>query len=286
MPRTAGLFLFGAMAICALPPLNGFVSEILIYYGLFAGMQAGSVFQAMSMLMSVMALALIGGLAIFGFTKAFGLTFLGSPRVEIHVEKNSVTAGMLFPKLVIAAIILLIGLQPMLILYPLLNMIGSQFHLGHETVIPPLMHALSKLSLIGVILILVVAGILIIRKIAMKPSGIAYGPTWGCGYTAGTARQQYTPASYASNFTELANPAFPGKFEYTAIHEEDIFPAKRTFSAAAMDVFRNVSGWITDYSMLALKKIARLQTGNIQHYILYAFIFMLIIFVLLYLNIL
>ena len=69
-------------------------------------------------------------------------------------------------------------------------------------------------------------------------------------------------------------------------NEEEIFPGKRSFSLRPEDAFRAVSGKITGYPMLALKKIARLQTGHIQHYILYAFIFMLIIFVLLYLKLL
>ncbi|MCX6304023.1 MAG: proton-conducting transporter membrane subunit [Bacteroidetes bacterium] len=286
MPRTAALFLFGSMAICAMPPLNGFISEILIYYGLFAGMQASTVFQTMSMMMSIIALALIGGLALFGFSKAFGLTFLGSSRSEIHVDVNAVSPAMLFPKLLIASVILLIGLAPVLFLLPLFGMIGAQFQLNPEPIVLPLVHTLSKMSLMGIIFILVVVAMMILRKAVMKPGKVVYGPTWGCGYTAGTSRQQYTATSYASNFAELANPVFAKKIEYRDIHEEDIFPAKRSFTLRPADVFRTVLTKITDYSMLALKKIARLQTGNIQHYILYAFVFMLIIFILLYLNIL
>ena len=286
MPRTAALFLFGSVAICALPPLNGFISEILIYYGLFAGLQASSVFQTMSMLMTILALAMIGGLALFGFSKAFGLTFLGTNRSGLHVEENAVTPEMLFPKLLIAAVILLIGLAPMLFLSPLMGMIGVQFHVNPEPVVGPLVFALSKISMMGIILILFVVGFLYLRMRVLKPAKVAYGPTWGCGYTAGTARQQYTATSYAANFAELANPALNERADYREIPEEEIFPQKRSFSLRPADLFRSVLNKFTDYSMLALKRIARLQTGNIQHYILYAFIFMLIIFILLYLNVL
>jgi hypothetical protein len=274
------------MAICALPPLNGFISEILIYYGLFTGMQGSSVFQTMSMMMSVIALALIGGLALFGFSRAFGLTFLGSPRSEIHVEENAVSPEMLFPQLFIAAVMLFIGLAPMYFLSPLMALIGAQFQLDPSPVVISLIHALSKMNLMGVILILVILGILTIRRWVMKQGKAAYGPTWGCGYTAGTSRQQYTATSYAANFSELAAPVFARKVEYREIHEEDIFPGRRSFALRPLDFFSSALKRITGFSMLALKKIARLQTGNIQHYILYAFIFMLIIFILLYLNIL
>ncbi|MEI7500112.1 MAG: proton-conducting transporter membrane subunit [Bacteroidota bacterium] len=286
MPRTAALFLFGSVAICALPPLNGFISEILIYYGLFAGLQASSVFQSMSMLMTILALALIGGLAIFGFSRAFGMTFLGTSRSDIHVEEDAVTPEMLFPKLLIASVILLVGLAPMLFLSPLMEMIGTQFHLNPEPVVAPLANAFSNISLIGIILILIISAFLIIRKKVLKPEKVKYGPVWGCGYTAATARQQYTATSYAANFAELADPVLHEKVEYREIHEEDIFPARRSFILRPADFFMSALNKITDYSMLALKKIARLQTGNIQHYILYAFIFMLIIFVLMYLNVL
>jgi formate hydrogenlyase subunit 3/multisubunit Na+/H+ antiporter MnhD subunit len=284
MPRTAALFLFGSVAICALPPLNGFISEILIYYGLFAGLQASSVFQTMSMLMTILALALIGGLALFGFSKAFGLTFLGSTRSDIHIEEKAVTPEMLFPKLLIAGVILVIGLAPMIFLSPLMAMIGEQFHVNSLPLVAPLVYALSRISLMGLILILITVVFLLIRKRVLRPGKVTCGPTWGCGYTAGTARQQYTATSYAANFAELADPVLHEKLEYREIHEEDIFPVKRSFELRPVDVFRSVLGKITDYSMLALKKIARLQTGNIQHYILYAFIFMLVLFALLYLN--
>jgi hypothetical protein len=231
-----------------------------------------------------MALAFIGGLALFGFSKAFGLTFLGSTRSDIHVEEKAVTPEILFPKLLIAGIILIIGLAPMIFLSPLMAMIGEQFHVNSLPMVAPLVHTLSKISLMGLILILVTVVFLLIRKRVLKPGKVTYGPTWGCGYTAGTSRQQYTATSYAANFAELADPVLHEKLEYREIHEEDIFPAKRSFELRPVDVFRSVLGKITDYSMLALKKIARLQTGNIQHYILYAFIFMLVLFVLLYLN--
>jgi hypothetical protein len=174
----------------------------------------------------------------------------------------------------------------MLFLSPLMGMIGAQFHVDPGPVVVPLIHALSKVSIIGIILLLVIVGLMIVRKMVLKPGRVEYGPTWGCGYTAGTSRQQYTATSFAANFAELANPVFAKKVEYREIHEEDVFPGRRSFSLHPVDLFRAVIGRITDFSMLALKKIARLQTGNIQHYILYAFVFMLIIFVLLYLNLL
>jgi formate hydrogenlyase subunit 3/multisubunit Na+/H+ antiporter MnhD subunit len=286
MPRTAGLFLFGSMAISALPPLNGFISELLIYYGLFEGLDAGSVFQSISMLLVILSMALIGGLSLFGFSKAFGITFLGVSRASIHFDETGITPGMLFPKLLIAAVILAAGLAPMLFLSPVLGMIASLFKIAIPgSMVMMLIPALSKVSLIGMILIMMVILIMALRRIMLKPRKVSTGPTWGCGYTAGTARQQYTATSWSGSFAELANPILRGSGDLQMIHPEDLFPAKRSFNWRPRDIFGSAISWLTGMSMLGLKKIARLQTGNIQHYILYAFVFILIIFILLYLNI-
>ena len=111
------------------------------------------------------------------------------------------------------------------------------------------------------------------------------GPTWGCGYTAGTSRQQYTATSYASSFGDLAQPLLQQKEDFTPLTEDELFPRQRNYAIHPSDSFRSAILWLTGFTMTALKKIARLQTGNIQHYILYAFIYILIIFILLYLKI-
>jgi hypothetical protein len=136
------------------------------------------------------------------------------------------------------------------------------------------------------VLIILVSGMYCFRFVHLKSRQVAYGQTWGCGYTAGTSRQQYTGTSWANNFAELAQPVLQSKDEYVPILNEDIFPSKHSFKRKPNDIFRLSLNKIMDISMLVLKKLARLQTGNVQHYILYAFLFILVIFTLLFLNIL
>jgi len=286
MPGTAFLFLTGALAICGLPPLNGFISELLIYIGLFKGLSAGSAYQSITIILAVISLALIGGLAIFCFTKAFGVVFLGSPRKEIHHPVTEVGTGMLFPQYLIAGLMVLIGFLPMVFLKPLTNLICVEFHLAPMHLLESWTGIFTKISLLSILLIILVIVLLLFRQFLMKGRKGEYGPTWGCGYTAGTARQQYTGTSYANNFAEIAQPFLQSKEEYHAIMEEEVFPGKRSFELRPSDIFRSALNKMAGFSMLVLKKIARLQTGNIQHYILYAFIFILIIFALLYLNVL
>jgi len=286
MPVTAGLFLTGSLAICGLPPLNGFISEILIYLGLFRGLSAGSIYQSIYMLMAIISLALIGGLAIYCFTKAFGVVFLGVPRSESHTATSEARTGMLFPQFLIGGLILLIGLFPLLFLQPLAGLISVQFQISMDPAWSSITDSLSVIGRIGCVLIGMVLLLFFIRYWVLKTRNVRQGPTWGCGYTAGTARQQYTGTSFADAVAGLAEPILKTQKKEQLISEEEIFPAERSFATHPADVFRLGLNRLVDFLMLILKKLARLQTGNIQHYILYAFIFMILIFVLLYLKIL
>src|SRR5262249_18455468 len=113
MPRTALGFLIGAVAICGLPPLNGFVSEFLIYLGLFGtlGLEDGPTFAGAAF--AVPALALIGTLAVACFVKVFGAVFLGTARSEHARHAHESGFAMLGPMGVLAGCCVFIGLAPM-----------------------------------------------------------------------------------------------------------------------------------------------------------------------------
>jgi len=112
MPHTAFLFLIAALAICGLPPFNGFISEFIIYTGLFNGILSSGFPQILAFVASIFSLSIIGGLAILCFTKAFGIVFLGTPRqhLDFHpVEKNW---RRIFPMYLIVILIVAIGTFP------------------------------------------------------------------------------------------------------------------------------------------------------------------------------
>jgi hydrogenase-4 component B len=80
MPLTAIMFLIPAVAICGLPPLNGFVSEFLIYGGIFNWLSNAGLVAMIIIGFSLLSLVFIGGLALLCFTKAFSIVFLGNSR--------------------------------------------------------------------------------------------------------------------------------------------------------------------------------------------------------------
>lgn len=203
MPLTATLFLIGALAIAALPPLNGFVSEFLVYSALLSG--SGPTGQANILLIAFAAvLAFVGAVSALSMTRAFGLTFLGSPRdPKIHVSEEA-PASMWGPMGLHALGVIVFGLVPQLALgaiSPTLRL----FSLGHD--LSGVRSAVAPLSL---------ANPLLAGAFACS-AGLAWylgrrakrSATWGCGYTATSPRMQYTGSSFSEQFVRLFEAFLP-----------------------------------------------------------------------------
>ena len=123
-PLTALLFLGGAVAISGLPPFNGFVSEWLIYTGVFssAGNDVGG---GIAILLVAPVLALTGALALACFVKVFGMTFLGRPRSDCAMQAREARTGMLAPMMVLLGCCAWIGLLPQTLGPLLLKAVGD-----------------------------------------------------------------------------------------------------------------------------------------------------------------
>jgi len=287
MPRTAILFLIGSLAICGLPPFNGFISEYLIYIGMFKSLSAANLYQSILILGTIVSLSLIGGLALFCFTKAFGIVFLGQPRSEKALTAKEVSRDMIFPQYITLAFIILIGVVPVVFVKPIFNIISQAFNISDITSITASsVSNLTQISILSGLFVITIAVLLVYRYFHLKSKQVSTGPTWGCGYTAGTSKQQYTATSYTYNYNHIAKPLLQTKKIMEDIRENEIFPGKRSFKSNSDDIFKKYLidkpvDWVSD----KLKKIAVMQTGRIQHYILYAFIFMLLVFLLTYFNI-
>src|SRR5207247_7634190 len=100
----------GAMAISGLPPLNGFVGGFLLYLGAFGAVSSLTSAAAVPALVVIAGLALIGGLALACFTKAFGVVFLGEPRGQHAAHAHEAGPLMRIPMQTLAAGCLLVGM--------------------------------------------------------------------------------------------------------------------------------------------------------------------------------
>jgi hydrogenase-4 component B len=272
MPWTALSFLVGAVAICGLPPLNGFVSEFLIYLGLFGTLGAAEGGSFAGVAFAAPALALSGALATACFVKAFGVVFLGTARSEHAQQAHESPPSMLGAMAVLAGFCFLIGLAPSLVV-PILgkaiaawgpDLSGAESRLTE----------LAPLNWVSLMALLLIASIVIggaLFWLAVRRGAVARGPTWGCGYNAPSARMQYTSSSFAQMLVGLfawaLRPRVHGPGELA------LFPAQSAFHGevpevvldeAVLPAFRRGAWLVTWFRVF--------QQGSIQVYLLYIFI--------------
>jgi len=288
MPWTAAFFLVGSLAICAFPPFNGFISEYLLYTGMLTSLASAPFYSTVVLILSIAGLALIGGLALFGFTRVFGIMFLGEARSDkvAHAAEPDTTGR--FPLMLIAVLILAIGLAPVFFAKPVFGVVSAAFPFT-----APLAGAdgfvlnLQNISIVAGVFVLLTLILLLFRKLHLKNKPVESGPTWGCGYTAATSKVQYTGQSFSENLAEIAQPVLQTSKTEPVIPPDVLFPEEASYESKPRDVMQEK--WIDKpTATLAewLKKMARMQTGRIEHYILYAFAFMILIFILTYFNLL
>lgn len=120
MPWTAGAFLVGALAISAVPPFNGFVSEWLTLQTLLRGVVIPSTPLRLVFALCGATLALTAALAVTCFVKAFAMGFLGLPRSEGAAKASEARGTAIAPMVLLAALCLGLGVLPTYLI-PTLN---------------------------------------------------------------------------------------------------------------------------------------------------------------------
>ncbi len=275
MPKTALLFLIGSVAICALPPFNGFVSEFLIYFSMLKGLLLDNFSMFIAMIFALSGLALVGTMAILCFTKAFSIVFLGEKRSdEARRAQSEVSGSFLAPMTILALFILLIGVHPALafafVAEPVRIFVSNGAMIGNfsET-----MSILGTVSLVSAGLITVIAILFIIKSIVYKSKNIYV--TWGCGYNRPNSRMQYSASSYASPFLSTLKPLFKRVSDIKkpkAIFEHDAHYAQHVEDVEEAYFLKP---FITSIEKF-FAKFEKIQNGNIQNYISYGIIFLVL----------
>lgn len=277
MPYTAIFFLFASIAICAFPPLNGFISEFMIYTGLFYLLNVNSSTLFIPIIFAIASLALVGTLVILAMSKVYSITFLGMPRSE-HSEKVEfdVEKTMLIPMGCMAILTLVIGIASPFIcnFIPLETFATIQENIEYDVQIIAII--LSLISVIVLAFIFFIVILYFVKKLLTRKSQNYV--TWGCGYDKGNNHIQYTASSYASPFTSILTPLFKKIFDVKK--PKGLFPKDAHYSSDVEDVEEAyIINPILKFDEKFLSRFERLQDGNIQHYILYGLIFLILILV-------
>lgn len=277
MPVTGASFLIGAAAISGLPPLNGFISEFLIYIAAFSGISASA--QVWGGLLVVAALALIGGLAAACFTKAFGIVFLGEPRAKASEHAHEAPAAMGWPMGVLAFLCVAIGLTaPLTIRLVLPAAIQLVPESINSAVIETASGLLIRISFAALLLIVLAAAIFFLRTRLLSRRSVRQEVTWDCGYAFPTSRMQYTASSFASPIVKMFDMVLQTRKNIQL--PQGLFPEKADLHTHTDDIFikRICAPAVSFISRLA-DGFHRLQPGRTHLYISYIVITILVLLI-------
>ena len=245
LPVTSILFLVGALSICGLPLFNGFISEFIIYFGLFQGLLGLPVQGGIFCSLGILALALMGALALACFCKVYGTVFLGKPRVDINgplkdpAARQGIREGtsrwMLVPMMILAGLCVWIGLVPRTAAG--LAFRGGAYLTHVDLAAVPLGQVFTPLTMVVRIVLLFLAlvlGLIVVRRFLLGGTSMPVRETWSCGFSQVSSRFQYTSASFARSIVDLMkNVLF---FRRYGGQVAGVFPEKTSLVSSVHDV--------------------------------------------------
>lgn len=264
MPWTASCFTLGAAAIAGLPPLNGFVSEWLVYLGLFDAVSSRGI-AASAAVPAAILLGLTGALALACFVKVVGVVFLGLPRTQTAAQAHEGGRFMRGPMVVLAAACVAIGLAPALFWPAVARAAEAWRPAWAASEAPPVLVTLGAAHVALAALAAVGVGLLWRR---VKRNGLSRAVTWDCGYAAPTPRMQYTAGSFAGIITGwFAWILRPVRHAHAPT---GLFPARADLTEHTPEtVLERVVEPVATGVMAVSNAVRRLQHGRLQSYILY-----------------
>ncbi|MBF0571024.1 MAG: hydrogenase [Candidatus Omnitrophica bacterium] len=280
MPLVSILFLVGALAICGLPLFNGFISEFIIYFGLFQGLFHLPLQGAFTCAVGIISLALMGALALACFTKVYGTVFLGEPRhLQEPPSTGKISLLMIIPMLVLGGLCLWIGLFPQI-------MANAAFqggaYLSHTdlaslpmgTIFYPLSLVISGVFLFFALVLALVG----IRRKLLQGHAQPVRETWGCGFFQMTPKIQYTSSSFALLIVDFVKGILFFRREGGDVKGK--FPAKTSMSSSVHDaseefLFKPLFARLTSFS----KKLDMNRIRYTQIYLMYIFLYLIFLLV-------
>lgn len=287
MPWTAAYFLVGAMAISALPPLNGFVSEWLIFITLLLGFEsAGPAMHFFSPLLAAL-LGFAGALAAACFIKAFGITFLGRSRSTHTDHAREVSGSMKLGMGILAASCLGLALAAPWILGVLEKAVNTLFGeaipmavLTQKTfLISPSGSSQFSPALIVLILSAFLTGTVVFLRVIFGKKIVRIGPSWDCGMPGLGPRMQYTATGHSKPlrriFSFLYQPTRRVELEdegHEMLRTAQRFESKITHPVDEW-VYKPLTELVSDLS----RKAKQIQTGHIQLYLSYIFVTLILL---------
>ncbi len=283
MPWTALFFLIGAASISALPPLNGFISEWIVFQALLGGFAIAAPGISVILPIAVGMLALTSGLAAAGFVKAFGITFLALPRSREAEHAHESSLSMRIGMGILALACLGLGLAPFVVVPIIgraLNGISGlpdtraafAFNISIQT--PPAFGQMSP-TLVMLGLLVLLALIPLVMKILRVNQKLRVSDSWGCGRVGQTPRMEYTATAFAEPLRRVFAELYRPSKEVTI----DFNPDSKYF-VQSIEYKSDIRPWFEEFIYDPLlnkiqqwsRQVRQLQSGSLHGYLAYLFI--------------
>ncbi|OGC25128.1 hypothetical protein A2291_07030 [candidate division WOR-1 bacterium RIFOXYB2_FULL_42_35] len=290
IPWTSSYFLLGSMAISALPPLNGFVSEWLTLLVLFLGALTLGGGLKLFFCFSAAILALTGGLTAACFVKAFGITFLGQARSVKVEQAKECGLAMNMGMAILAFLVVILGLGVVFFIKIFGFVAGFvmgvdasliRFSLNSFVISLPLANNIF-LATPQLLLLLLLCAVFafVLLNLFFGRAKVLLGKTWDCGYYKLTSRNEYTATGFSKPF-RLAFSFFLlpyrklNKVKESFYHVKNFYYETHTTKIFMDYIYRNLLG-----STFRLAGSMRgIQTGSINIYLGYIFLTILLLLV-------
>ncbi|MGB0034649.1 MAG: proton-conducting transporter membrane subunit [Candidatus Acidiferrales bacterium] len=266
MPFSGATLLVACCSISGLPLFNGFVSEWLTFRSFLGGSVLMTTRAPIVLLLMVGVLALIGGLAAACFVKVFGVAFLGRPRTEAAEHADEVPIAMRTGLGMLAAACLWIGIVPGFFLRPLVSLA--------QILIPGAGVPQETLSIARVIpwTAAIILGVSIAVALLKRRERMVR--TWACGLPGLTSRMQYTSTVFSKPIRFVFSSVYRPERKIDRLPEDQpYFPVTITYRSVRTTSYeRTIYQPFVEMILSAAHQLRRMQTGNIQVYLLYIFL--------------
>jgi hydrogenase-4 component B len=285
MPYTSVAVLVGCVAISALPPFNGFVSEWLMFQ---AVLQSPDIPQwALKILVPAAGamLALAAALAAACFVKVFGVSFLGRPRSVVAERADEVDRFSLGAMFVLVALCLCGGILPGLVIDALspvaTEVLGGRMPIQANeawlSIVPIAESRSSYNGLLVMVFITISASLAVFFIHRFASHALRRGPAWGCGFTDPAPAAQYSAGSFAQPIRRVF-----GTMAFNAKDQVDMPPPGDTRPARLRIELHDLI-WETMYAPIAgavsrsSERLNRLQFLTIRQYLSLVFVTLIVL---------
>lgn len=277
MPATAMCFLIGSLAISAIPPLNGFVSEWFIYQSMFSVAITGDIIVRFFAAFAAVSLAITGALAVTCFVKAYGVTFLGAPRSEAAANAKEVPVSMRIGMIILAVMCVCLGIGAPWVAPVMQNIAAATTGQAAIAVASgldianPAIGSVVSTPMLAILLIACVLVPVAARSLFSKGGVATDRDPWACGYAL-DPEMPVVATTFAAEVKMFLKPIYAARDavvstagSFQAMFGNVVSGAAKAETVGDKYVVAGTASFVNWIS----KQVQKIEGGNFRVYIIY-----------------